>query len=183
MSDIAALERYAASADPRAFEVLAVRYRDMVLGTCLRVLSSMADAEDATQETFLKLARHAREIRSNAAAWLHATAVRTSLDALRRRASHARAVERSAAEARVHGRADGAGEQLESADGGNEPTWREMRPIIDAALASLSDADRSLIVERFLAGRQQMDMAAEAGCRRGRCHGGSTGRSSGCGRS
>ncbi|MFN9131459.1 MAG: RNA polymerase sigma factor [Phycisphaerales bacterium] len=162
VSDLAALERYATSGDPRAFEILAVRYRDMVLGTCLRTLSSMADAEDATQETFLKLARHAREIRSNAAAWLHATAVRTSLDALRRRTSQRRAVERSAADRVAMERTAARAESP-----ADEPTWRQMQPVVDAALASLSDADRSLIVERFLAGRPQADMAAEAGVSKG----------------
>ena len=84
LDDIAALRRFAASGDPRGFEVVASRYRGMVLATCRRVLGTEADAEDAAQETFLKLARSAKTIKANAGAWLHACAVRTSIDQLRR---------------------------------------------------------------------------------------------------
>lgn len=155
--DLAALEIYATRGDPRAFEVLTLRYRDMVLATCYRTLRSMADAEDATQETFLKLAQHARDVRSNAAAWLHATAVRTSLDLLRRKGARDRAVTGVAEHMRHRSR------DLTQSDRDNLRAWADVEPVIDAALAKLSDADRTLIVERFLAGRSQADLAAEAG--------------------
>ena len=83
--DILFLRRYASEGDARAFEAVAMRYAGMVMATCRRVLASEADAEEAAQETFLKLARHAGRIRSNAAAWLHACAMRTSVDLVRRR--------------------------------------------------------------------------------------------------
>lgn len=155
--DLAALEIYATRGDPRAFEVLTLRYRDMVLATCYRTLRSMADAEDATQETFLKLAQHARDVRSNAAAWLHATAVRTSLDLLRRKGARDRAVNGAAEQLRHRSR------DLTQSDRESLRAWADVEPVIDAALAKLSDADRTLIVERFLAGRSQADLAAEAG--------------------
>lgn len=155
--DLAALEIYATRGDPRAFEVLTFRYRDMVLATCYRTLRSMADAEDATQETFLKLAQHARDVRSNAAAWLHATAVRTSLDLLRRKGARDRAVTGAAEQMRHRSR------DLTQSDREGLRVWADVEPIIDAALAKLNDADRTLIVERFLAGRSQVDLAAEAG--------------------
>ncbi|MEO1535727.1 MAG: sigma factor [Planctomycetota bacterium] len=66
LTDLEAVRAFAASRDPRAFEVLLERYQRMVLATCLRVLGDRGHAEDATQETFLKLARHAGEITSNA---------------------------------------------------------------------------------------------------------------------
>ena len=91
LDDAAALDRYAKAGDPRAFEVLVHRYQAMVVHTCQRVMKSSTDAEDAAQETFLKLARRAGEIRSNVAAWLHACALRTSIDLLRARGTQRRA--------------------------------------------------------------------------------------------
>ena len=96
LEDHAALARYASTGDPTAFEVLVHRYQSMVLATCRRTLRNDSDAEDATQEAFLKLAQHAGSITSNAAAWLHACALRASLDLLRKRGS-TRRVEQKAA--------------------------------------------------------------------------------------
>lgn len=152
MDDMGVLNRYARAGDPGAFEVLVLRYQGMVLATCRRILRTEADAEDAAQETFLKLARRAGSVRSNAAAWLHACAVRTSLDLARRESS------RSRAEA---GAGAASGERVA------EPTWREIEPVLDAALEKLCDDQRDLIVRRFLAGRPQHTLAAEAGISEG----------------
>lgn len=143
--DLAVVRRYARAGDPGAFEVLVRRYQGMVLATCRRILRTEADAEDAAQETFLKLARSAGSIRSNAAAWLHACAVRTSLDLARRDSTRAR-IEREA----------GPGQAA-------EPTWREVEPVLDAALARVGESERDLIVRRFLAGMPLHALASDAG--------------------
>ncbi|MBL8874541.1 MAG: sigma-70 family RNA polymerase sigma factor [Phycisphaerae bacterium] len=153
LEDAAALALYASRRDPRAFEVLVFRYEAMVFHTCRRVIASQADAEDAAQETFLKLARRAGEIRSNVAAWLHACALRTSVDLLRSQATRARA------EAGASVPADR-----------SEMCWREIKPLLDDAIAALDEADRELIVTRFLAGRSQLDMAREARVHPGTMH-------------
>ncbi|MEO1584005.1 MAG: sigma-70 family RNA polymerase sigma factor [Planctomycetota bacterium] len=154
LTDLEAVRAFARSRDPRAFEVLLERYQRMVLSTCLRVLGDRGHAEDATQETFLKLARHAGEITSNAGAWLHRCATRTAIDAQR-----ALRVRRDA-EAR-------AATPLAAADAGEEKTWKEIEPLVDAALERLRDEDREVLVLRFLLGRSQVSMAAEAGINAG----------------
>lgn len=157
LDDASALALYASKGDPRAFEVLVHRYQSMVVYTCLRVMNSATDAEDAAQETFLKLARRAGEIRSNVAAWLHACALRTSIDLQR-----ARATRRHAEMA------------IEPADASAmddvERSWREIKPLLDEAIAALDERDRDLIVSRFLSGRSQVDMAREAGVHPGTMH-------------
>ena len=147
IDDTTALSRYARSGDPTAFNTLIHRYQSMVLNTCLRVLRSHADAEDATQETFLKLAKNAANIRGNAAAWLHTCALGTATDLLRSKLSRQR-VEHTATT--------------------TEPTaesknWNELAPLLDAALDALNEQDRHAIVAHFLAGRPQRDLAKEAG--------------------
>ena len=156
MDDVSALRRYARSGDPAAFEVLTRRYGAMVLATCRRRLLSEADAEDAAQETFLRLARQASTVRSNVAAWLHACAVGRSIDLVRR--SHAR----SRAEARA-ARAAHAEEALDD----TAMLWRDIEPIIDRALSELNVEDRDLLVARFLAQRPQAELARERGVSEG----------------
>src|SRR5690606_32928718 len=44
--------------DPSAFAQLVSRYQDRVFRLCFRILRHRQDAEDATQETFTRMARH-----------------------------------------------------------------------------------------------------------------------------
>ncbi|WP_203329045.1 RNA polymerase sigma factor [Candidatus Laterigemmans baculatus] len=46
--------------DPSAFAQLVGRYQDRVFRLCFRMLGHRQDAEDATQETFTRVARHLR---------------------------------------------------------------------------------------------------------------------------
>lgn len=126
----------------------------MVLATCLRATRRRSDAEDTTQETFLKLAQSARRIRSNAAAWLHACALRTSIDLQRRRGSQARAEQGASVEA----------QGLENEAG---RTWHEIKPMLDEALAALHEDDRELIVQRYFVGWLENEMARDAGLKPG----------------
>ena len=149
ISDTEALKRFARSGDPEAFELLTRRYSAMVLATCRRRLVAEADAEDAAQETFLKLARQASRVRTNVAAWLHATAVGTAIDVARRATARSRAERASSSQAQASSLPE------------DVLCWRESEPIIDQALSELADADRDLIVARFLAGRSQAELAQE----------------------
>ena len=158
LDDLAALRRYATTGDPRAFELVATRYEAMVLATCRRVLKNQADAEDAAQQAFFKLASHAGRVRSNAAAWLHASAMRTATDIARAAGT------RRKHEAAAAGYADPAASEPIDAE------WRELESQLDDALAKLDDADRDLICARFLAGRSQADLAREAGVNPGTMH-------------
>lgn len=148
MDDSVALSRFASQGDPAAFRALTQRYQSMVFATCRRVLRSQADAEDAAQETFLKFARAATTIRGNAAAWLHACALGTATDLLRRKTTRER-IERAAAD------------NATLTD--DQRTWKELEPLLDIALAQLPDEDRDVIVAHFLVGRPQKDLAREAG--------------------
>ena len=86
MTDADALEQYAAGQDTDAFRHLVQEYQGLVYAVCRRKLGSAADAEDAAQETFLRLARKAGTIRSELGAWLHTCAVNASTDLVRREA-------------------------------------------------------------------------------------------------
>lgn len=68
-----------------AFQELVVRYRHRVFAVCFRVLHDHADAEDATQETFVKLARGADGFRgdSKLSTWLYRVARNVCTDRIR----------------------------------------------------------------------------------------------------
>lgn len=153
IDDLTALRMYAHRGDPSAFDVLAQRYQAMVLATCRRVLRNETDAEDAAQETFLKLARHAGSIRSHTGAWLHAAAMGCSIDLIRRAESRRRAEQEAVIIGAVSCTDDGAAHAL----------WSEIEPMLDEAISSLDVADRELIVGRFLSDRSQREMAIELG--------------------
>ncbi len=69
-----------------AFEVLVRRFQRRVFAVCVRVLGSPEDAEEATQETFVKLARSASTFRGDAAlsTWLFRVARNVCTDHVRR---------------------------------------------------------------------------------------------------
>jgi RNA polymerase sigma factor (sigma-70 family) len=152
LDDRTAVSRYASTGDPSAFAALTQRYQHMVLATCRRVLRSQADAEDAAQETFLKLAKHAGVIRGNAAAWLHACAFGTATDMLRKQGSRARAEFKAGVDS-VEATTDASDDAR---------TWKELEPVLDEALSQLSVEEREAIVGHYLAGRPQKDLAREA---------------------
>src|SRR5262245_15913852 len=80
------LQQFVQSRDEKAFAALVERHGKWVLGVCRRVAGE-TDADDVFQAVFLALSRNAHRLRRPDAlpAWLHATAHRLSLNALRAR--------------------------------------------------------------------------------------------------
>jgi RNA polymerase sigma factor (sigma-70 family) len=75
------LNRFRIARDREAFGELVHRYGPVVFGICQRVLGDHHSAEDAFQQTFIKLARFVHDIQKPEAlaGWLHATATRSAL--------------------------------------------------------------------------------------------------------
>ena len=59
-ADDAALVRHCLRNDPRAIRTLVEQFTDMVFGLCVRLLGHRHDAEDVTQEVFLRIFRSLR---------------------------------------------------------------------------------------------------------------------------
>ena len=150
MTDTFALEQYAATRDPEAFAHLVSRYQQMVYATCLRTLGNVADAEDAAQETFVKLARGAGGVRSNVGAWLHRTATNVSINLIR-------------SASRRRGREAAVAKPDEVADPAVGREWQLVREAVDETVGELPDDARMLVVQRYLLGRTQTELAAERG--------------------
>ena len=91
LADVELLARVAGGRRPErdaAFRELVERHRDRVHGLCLRYFGDRSDAEDAAQEAFLRVLRHAGTFRGEAqvSTWLHRLTVNTCHDLARRRA-------------------------------------------------------------------------------------------------
>jgi len=138
------LARYARGQDADAFRALVEAHQHMVYAACHRVLQNSADAQDAAQECFFRLAQKAGELTAPIAGWLHTVAVHRAIDMLRgrraRRAHEAKALPRTASEA---------------------PSWEHIRGRVDEQIASLPERLRVPIVLYYLEGRTQEDIAAE----------------------
>jgi RNA polymerase sigma factor (sigma-70 family) len=144
--DFALLRRYAGFGDPKAFAQIVQRYTGFVYATCLRVIGDGSRAEDLSQETFFRLMRRPHEVRQNLGGWLHRTATHLALDSLRSETSRRRR------------------EITYSVECDHEAsTWAELSPCVDQALAEMPDELRMLLVDHFLLGKTQTQLAGEMG--------------------
>ncbi|MEM7627377.1 MAG: sigma-70 family RNA polymerase sigma factor [Planctomycetota bacterium] len=154
MTSQAALTAYAHRGDAEAFSVLVRTYQSLVYGTAMRRLRHDDDAREATQQTFIKLAKQAETIRARSAgelaAWLHRTTINTCKDLMR-----------SASRRRGHEAAYARSKPTELSPDG--VSWEQVSVALDEAVAELDDERRALVVEHFLAGRPQRELAQETG--------------------
>lgn len=149
VGDDVLLRRFATRREADAFAELARRHAGLVFGTCLRVTGDRHDAEELTQECFFRLASRATSVRTSVAGWLHATATRLALNAVR---SRGRRRTHEAKTARDH-----------ATDGASQSPWREIEPALDEAVNALPDEIREAIVLRFLQSLSQSEVAARLG--------------------
>lgn len=91
LSDNLLLERISMG-DEASFEAVFRHHYDRVYGLLFRLLGNRAEAEDITQEVFLKLHKHAfrkrlfsRQREHNIGAWLYRTATNAGYNAIRSR--------------------------------------------------------------------------------------------------
>jgi RNA polymerase sigma-70 factor (ECF subfamily) len=144
--DFALLRRYADFGDPQAFAQIVQRYASFVYATCLRVIGDGSRAEDLSQETFFRLMRRPHEVRQNLGGWLHRTATHLALDSLRSETSRKR---REIVYCRECDH--------------DASSWAELSPVVDQALTDMPEELRMLLVQHFLLGKSQAQLAAGAG--------------------
>jgi RNA polymerase sigma factor (sigma-70 family) len=138
------LARFAARHEEAVFERLMERHGPTVLGVCRRMLSHEQDAEDVFQATFLVLARKAKSIRRRGSlgSWLYGVAYRLALK-LRATIARRQARERQA------------GQMIATQT--SEPTWTDLRPILDEELERLPDKYRAPLILCYLEGKTNLE--------------------------
>jgi len=153
-SDRELLERFLASREEAAFEMLVRRHGPMVLGICRRVLRDEHLAEDAFQATFLILVSKAAAIRKRQSigSWLFGVAYRTAAKAgvlLARR----RAKERPMRDMPI----------VETRDSARQG----LGPILDEEIARLSEIYQAPVILCDLQGKTRKEAARLLGCPEG----------------
>lgn len=145
--------------DTRAFEELVARYKNRVFAVAYRILSSRQDAEDQTQEVFLKVYRGIKKLKDPETfeSWLYQITSNTCLDALRhqqRRPTMASLSQQT-------------GEGDDTADIKNTTMTQpeiaalhhELRWCLEQTIHNLHITQRMLIVLRDIEGRSYDDIA------------------------
>lgn len=124
-----------------AFRDLVERFRHRVFAICVRELGSRSDAEEATQDTFAKVARSAGDFRgdSKVSTWIYRIAVNACRD-LQRHHGRRPSTPVEDIEAAVARRVDGADVVADVASG------VELSSTLRAALAELDDVSRTLVL-------------------------------------
>jgi RNA polymerase sigma factor (sigma-70 family) len=136
-NDAELLSAYANQQSEEAFGVLVERHVELVYCAALRQVQNPHLAEEVTQATFTILAQKARQLsaRATLSGWLCWTAHFVARNALK-------------AEIRRHYREQEA--LMEPLINESKPEiWQQFAPLLDQAVAQLSDADRNAVVLRF----------------------------------
>jgi RNA polymerase sigma-70 factor, ECF subfamily len=138
----------AKAGDRAAFERLMRQHGRLVLATALRLLGNMADAQDASQEVFLKLYRGLGQVNSsNLPGWLYRVTVNVCHD-IHRRGSPGLAE---------------AVEPYRGADPQEELLESERRELVLRGLRRLSEKERQALVLRDLEGLSTAEVARAMG--------------------
>ena len=142
------LEQTAKADRLAAFEVLMRRHERLVLVTALRLLGSLPDAQDVSQEVFLRLYRNWDKVESERAiaAWLYRVTVNACHDLHRRRR------ETSSID-------DAADVPASGADPQQTVTEDERRRVLQMSLRTLSEKERAALVLRDLEGLPTEEVA------------------------
>lgn len=136
--------------DQLAFRTLLERHQGRVYAICYRYFGDRRDAEDATQDTFIALARHAATLRGAAklSTWLHRVAINSCHDIARRRARRPRPARQGLPDV---------------AEAFDQLTYRETAIDLQAALARLDVTSRAVLVLVALDDRSYAEAAEVVG--------------------
>jgi RNA polymerase sigma-70 factor, ECF subfamily len=155
--------RQARTGDGEAFALLVGRYEYMVLRTAHRLLGRMDEAQDAAQETFLRMHRYLARFDESRdlGPWLYRIVVNASRDIARRRPP---APLVSLDEVRGTGPVGtlGGPEEIEGV-----VSLAEQRRLVQAALETLPNKERAAVVLRDIEGLPTSDVARILGSSEG----------------
>jgi RNA polymerase sigma factor (sigma-70 family) len=149
--DSALLREYAEDHSDEAFAMLVTRHINLVYSVALRHVGDPHQAEDITQGVFILLAQKAVQLRHDKAlsSWLFQATRLTASNFVR-------------SETRRHHREQEAHMQSVLNESGSD-LWRQIAPLLDDAVAGLSEIDRRAIVLRFYEGRNLREVGAVLG--------------------
>jgi len=134
-----------------AFTALVDRHLNLVYSAALRQVRSPQLAEEVSQSVFAQLAQHAASLQPGTvlAAWLHRVTHHAAIDVVRR-------------EGRRQAREQIACEMSRLMDD-NPVDWTQIEPLLDEAVQSLDEADRTAIILRFFENKSLREVGEALG--------------------
>ncbi len=145
--------------DTRAFEALVAQFKGRVYATAYRLLGNRHDAEDQTQEVFIKVYRGIKDLSdpTTVVPWIYRITVNTCFDALDKR-------QRSPSTISTSPLTDAQSDAPEYADTRTatpeEAALRqELRACLEATLHQLDLPERAVLVLRDVEGRPYQEIA------------------------
>lgn len=135
------LAEWLESGSEAAFQALVTRYAGLVLMTARRTCGDDSLAREASQLSFILLARKAKALTAcpTLGGWLHRTTLMQCRNLLRA----------SRREDRKRHHLQAAMKHTPSTAAESAGVWMEMQPVLDEALGALSDRDREVLLLRF----------------------------------
>lgn len=151
--DFELLQRFARHGEQSAFADVVRRHLDLVFATALRKLEDPGAAQEVAQNVFTVLARKAWQFAPDDSlpAWLHKAALLESKSWLRGELRRRRR-EQTAAEL---------GTTMKTPD--EQPAFNALVPLLDEALLSLREKDRTALLLRFYESQSLRDLGASLG--------------------
>lgn len=145
----------AKNGDENAFETLVTQYERLVYAVSLRLLGNESDAQDAAQETFIKLYRYLPSFRgeSKFSVWLYRLTNNVCIDMLRKKSVPTVSLDEPAGDGGVPDIPDGRFSPE------TELEKKQLRQAVSRALGSLPEPYRQAIVLRELAGQSYEEIA------------------------
>jgi|ERR1051326_162209 RNA polymerase sigma factor (sigma-70 family) len=151
LDDISLLREYVNHESQDAFAALVARHVNKVYSIALRHARNPHQAEEITQAVFVILARKARRLRAQVilSGWLCRTAQLTAVTFVRSETRRARREQEAYMQNPL----------LET----DSDVWPQIEPLLDAAMAGLSQADHHALVLRFFDGKSMREVGAALG--------------------
>src|ERR1041384_4890164 len=135
-ADLELLARYVGQQAEDAFAEIVRRHLGLVYSAALRQVRVPQLAEEVAQSTFIKLARHARQLAPDTIllAWLYQVTRHEAIDVVRREASR-QLREKIATEM--------------NAMNATAADWTHIEPLLDEAMSALDETDRAAVLLRY----------------------------------
>src|SRR5271154_6285927 len=158
-NDMDLMREYADRNSETAFAGLVHRHINLVYSVALRFTGNSPDAQDVTQAVFIILAQKAASLRQRITltGWLYETTRFTARQLLRTRA-------------RQQAREQEAYMQSTLNDPNSENIWRQLAPLLEEAMARLSEKERTLVALRFFENKSAAETAALLGIQEWAAH-------------
>lgn len=150
MDDLDLLQQYTRQNSQEAFATLVSRYLDLVHSAALRQVRSPQLAEEIAQSVFTDLANSSDKLKPDTilTAWLYQVTRRTAIDVVRR-------------ESRRQFREQIAVEM--TAMNSTVSEWTQIEPLLDEAMDTLDETDRSAILLRYFENKNLREVGETMG--------------------